>query len=286
MSSSVDSFVEFERTPIARLSLSGQRMLDRVMQKLSFLEKSLSEGGFIAGGFVRQLLVESGENPEGRDRLFNYFQGGSANGIGGDVDVFFSNRRSCDLALDVIEPYRPKLSVTGAAHEVSSSFRVQLVTSPPDGPFAGPEETIRRFDFENVMAAVVGDEIIHSRRFHALEDKGLLHIVNGGSPFLVSRIRKYLEHRGLKSLTDKSVRHVTDWIYRLASDTHTVKPSSTRWMLDWLLQRGWLDAGEIALFLKKYPIYLSTSGEETYGGEKICVDWADNKLQTLLKNDQ
>jgi hypothetical protein len=197
---------------------------------------ALGAGGFIAGGFGRQVL----KNP---DELYGYLVE-----CAGDIDIFFPSSKIYESTLEFAGAYcnerkqknpdcfshnfsiRPSLAnfctniflpeseffsqnthVNGRWYQ-PGNIKIQLVNV-----FHGdPSRVLSTFDIENCKVALTSDSVIFSKSFESLESSKTLEVVHNGSPLLPMRIQKYVYKRGLDNVHMKSGSQMRDWIVNWA----------------------------------------------------------------------
>ena len=273
----------YETARLADIEMHPEtRQLIVTLMANPIVKNATRAGGWIAGGFARCVL--SGQSTT------DYFNWGRlSSNRPGDVDIFFP---SDDIAASVIadQSYSMTKSFGGFAKEASVQtnqgfLQLQLVDTPQ---LCRPlNESLSQFDFENCQVAIVGDTIHFPQGWHDLERARLLKVVNSNSPFLGSRIVKYIENRGMKGITPDSIPMLSDWIYRTAvtdfpgySETHmggfhsAIKNLNTAKMLD---------PAFLTLFLGKWDVYNKVSSN--YGHyETVKIDWALSELGKIKHN--
>ena len=243
------------------------------------IQNSMRLGGWLAGGFARQVL--SGNSVK------EYFAGSPGTyKRQGDVDIVFPNAAA---AMEMITSQGDRLrdSFGGFAKETRAFTRIadiqiQLVNSP--GLCHPLEDSLERFDFKNCKVAIKGDEIIFPVGWHDLEKTQLLEVANNSSPFLGSRIVKYIEHRDMKGITPSSVPLLADWIYRAAaSDFPGYEERHLRGFRSAIVSLNkdkLLDPTFLTLFLGKWSAFKRVS--RNYGHyDTVQVDWALSELAKI-----
>ena len=205
--------------------------LIRHILSLPAISTALSNGAYIAGGFARIIFLGN--------RVSTYLFG---QGRVGDIDLFFSAREQIDDVTHVIRGASHR-SFGGNAREYmhavpyqilkqyenytrGSSFNLQIVDKAE--LILPIREQLDRFDFVNVRCAFNDSELLVDDRIMQLETDHLLQIANSSSPYLSSRINKYIK-KGYVTITDDSREHITDWIIRaLAGEFDAFYPPLTR----------------------------------------------------------
>jgi hypothetical protein len=255
-----------------------RHLFDALLQREQ-IRQALYHGGWLAGGFIRQVLL-------GNDVTKTYLVG-SAESYIGDIDVFFSDAA---IAKNFVTEYGSNVgrSYGGFASEenVSLDFKVfprtlkfQYVDSPQMClPF---EESMSRFDFTNCKVAFKGGLFHIPSVWGEIETRHQLQISNNESPFLGSRILKYMKCRDIKTITDDSVPLLKEWIYRVAAgdfpgyeQRHMAGFESA---IRRLYETNKMDRDFLTLFLGRWISYDKVP--QSYGHyEQVAVDWALTEL--------
>jgi len=256
------------------------------------LRNSFHNGGFIAGGFARALLRG--------DSLHEYVSQDDGKGVythAGDVDVFFTSEEG---AKKTTSSFKDRRSMAGFAQETMDwvsinsaaipekrdiNFKVQLIDRP-DLISKTPEECISRFDMVNCQVALVGDVLIHPKDWRELEASRKLRINQIHSPFLGSRILKYMKYRGYDGIEESSYPLLVEWLAKAAGDNfpefterhlHGVQNAVKR-----LASGGHIEKSDLIMFLGKWTENIEIGGD-TYqmraNGQTIQVDWALNQIE-------
>ena len=251
-------------------------LLDRIMMQ-PVVRNALDEGGWIAGGFIRQILL-------GND-VTNYFNPNVENRAG-DVDIFFDSPTRASECVNACGSRPP--SWGGFAKDVSINtpgtgiINVQLVDSPDLClPF---EESLARFDFTNCKVALRGNKFYVPAGWKELEDNKLLQITSCVSPFLGTRIIKYMKSRGLTQISPDSIPVLSEWLYKVAAGdfpnftkTHLMGLESA---IRRLYHMNKMDPTFLALFMGRW-----TTLEQIPRGyghyETISIDWAQSEIAKL-----
>jgi len=278
--------LEFNRYKIAEvLSPEQIHQLDGLRQ-ISWLKKSF-ETGWIAGGFVRHLLLGG--------LMESYFSSAEvwsaehwSSDKKGDIDFFFPDSETANAAVDKGVSSQSMFALNIAVrksraenHVNNFRFNVQFVNHPNlCKPTA--EDTIKRFDFLNCMVAIEGDEIIIPAGWRDIENAKLIKINSAHSPFLGSRIIKYLTDKGLEGITDDSFPLLREWFASIAGDKFE-NFQSTKLPLDdkffqgkvkTLRDLGLVSKEDLIFFINKWRV---TFEEKNYG-QTVTVttssDWA------------
>ena len=176
------------------------------------IARALDAGGWICGGFVRHLLLDL--------PIADYFTP-KEDGRAGDVDIFFSNQDDANRAAGVAALKgngcdNIQTSWGGFAKEMTARFNRRSVTiqfvNHPDKIKPTVEETLDGFDFLNCKVAISREGLVIAEGWREVESLRLLKICSASSPFLGSRITKYLTKKGLNELTEDSQPLVTEWL--------------------------------------------------------------------------
>ncbi len=205
--------------------------LIRHILNLPAISAALCSGAYIAGGFARVILLGK--------RVSTYLFG---HGNRGDIDLFFSSREQIEYVTHVLQRASHR-SFGGNAREYSHAFPYQSL-KPYEHYVTGTSFTLQvvdkeelilpireqldRFDFVNVRCAFNSKEMLADDRIMQLEKDHLLQVSNSSSPYLSSRIIKYIK-KGYAAVTDDSREQITDWIIRaLAGEFDAFYPEKTR----------------------------------------------------------
>lgn len=194
-----------------KIGPDAQEQLALIMRNPG-ISTALKHGGYIAGGFSRWLA--RGGLP------FDYLDP-KRNGPGpwaGDVDIFFPDAASAAAAVENFHGGR--VSFAGFCRERSVEIdrrfiKVQLVNHP-DMIRGEPERCVEAFDFKNCAAWVHGLGVMVPDGWDEIEERRLLDVTNSKSPFLGSRIKKYIRRHGFVGLTELSREHVKAWMISAA----------------------------------------------------------------------
>ena len=282
----------------ARSVLSPDRMeeLTRFVDGFRGIDEILTRG-WIAGGFVRMVLLE-------KCKFINYFVA-TPHWYSGDIDFFFPSAEAAAGAISsfistggIKKPesylYKSKggfaqeavLKVSGGEREVS--VKAQFVC---DEKMCFPtiEACLGDFDFLNcrVGLRLVGGELqfVIAKGWREAEEAGILHVMNNKSPFLGKRIMKYLDRRELTSLSPDSADIITGWLINVANgmfpgfrDTHT---ESLHDVVKELRSDKIVKDEHLILFLNKWK----ETEEVSHGYGRTYVrdmgDWALNEIDKV-----
>ena len=196
------------------------------------INKALSSGGFIAGGFGRTILNNTAALHEylTRDRPSP-----------GDIDIFFPSvdkyRLACEFASEYCKTRHREFDIAFSAAPSLTNFCTNVFlpeselfpqSTPDNRQFArslsnikiqlvnvfhgDPETVLNTFDIENCKVAITANKIIYSSEIEALENGKTLKVSQNTSPLLPARIQKYIYARGLRNIHWKSGEKMRDWI--------------------------------------------------------------------------
>lgn len=248
---------------------------------------AINAGGWVAGGFARAILTDT----DLVDYLIFRPTIGGTTPRPGDIDFFFPSVEAAKAASE--SKYKLHPSIGGFAAEGRSSFNsasltYQFVTDPRfcHGKI---EDCLDRFDFLNCKVAFDGTHFIYPEGWHELEKSRLIKITSDESPFLASRILKYLDHRGYLGITSDSIDVFQDWLTRVASDSFTGYTDrhklSFESHIDKLSNKPFFRAEDVILFLGKWRT-MEYERTEDYGSSRsVRVDWALKKLAEKTRNN-
>lgn len=286
---------QFVETPISDV-VQGENaeVLDAILQKSAVVKNALYKGGFLAGGFPRAILRG--------DSLCQYFSPSDhrngRNHSQGDIDVFFT---SSEGAVATVIPFKAYPSQGGFAHEkqdfveivdgveqrVNISFKVQLVDKP-SLINRTPAECLSRFDMVNCQVALVGDVLIHPRDWHELDASRKIRINQVESPFLGSRILKYVKYRGYSGIEESSYPRLVEWLAKVASGGFpgftTQHMVGTQFAVKTLRKGGHIEKSELLMFLGKWTELIGSRkdnyqmGKRPLNQEQTQVDWALHEI--------
>jgi hypothetical protein len=189
---------------------------------------ALSRGGWIAGGSIRAIL--SGLP------LASYTDSNLNNGLAGDIDIFFKSKSDADAAVRS-RIYRGRMRSFGgnasqfyddlSINEEPRSITIQFVDS--EKLCLPLEDSLRQFDFLNCMVAFDGKSIIIPVGWETIEKQKLLHIANDETPYLASRISKYMRRRGYVGVTPESRDRLHSWLVKSLSSKNFPGFEENRW---------------------------------------------------------
>jgi len=258
------------------LTANSYANLRKTLEKVSVIDEALANRGWICGGFARHLMLNRPVEQYFRPvcQIDEYVPRG-------DIDVFFNSTE--DAAASIPKSARP--SQAGFAKELHDSVKVQFVDDPN---LIRPtiEETLSSFDIVNCRVAINHQYVVIPQDWFEIESRRQLRIGHNDTPFLGSRILKYLKYRGLESLTDDSYEALTGWLAHAANNfgegdwttqhllgvSHSVKK---------LRARGLVRKEDLIFFIGKWNDSLE---ERRYGGSFTYeVDWALNEIEKDTK---
>lgn len=189
--------------------------------KNEVLRNAFEAGGWIGGGFARlvgkQMLIphKFDFQESNREKLIGrYFE------TRGDIDFFFRNEKDYMLAQTVRAYHK-----SAFAHNVwlnnnngALSIKVQLVNK---FFYDDIKSTFDSFDFLNSCYAIKKKKhkyflVFDSAALHADEKKELI-IKHSNSPYTLQRVLKYLNKRGVKSISKSSNDILTEILIRNAA---------------------------------------------------------------------
>lgn len=266
--------MEYARFPL-REALSEAAHLDlmRILDNLEGVSHALREGAWIAGGFARQLLLDRAARA--------YFKPlGPSHIPSGDIDVFFNSVADAQRLI----PTAACRSQAGFAKEVYETVKIQFVDDPG---LIKPtiEETLSSFDIVNCRVAINHEWVIIPEGWRELEASKLLRIGRNDTPFLGSRLLKYLEHRGLEGITDDSYEQLTGWLAHAANDFKEggwspMHISGAQGHVKRLRDRGLVKREDLIFFIGKWKKIIV---ERSYASTVTqSVDWALHELESSV----
>jgi hypothetical protein len=267
------------------LSPSMLNDFDLLRQSTPVIEATFQSGGWLCGGFARHLLI--GGSTE------NYLSGhrGSSGLVrSGDVDLFFPNVATASRVISSECAYANP-SQGGFAKEAGGRWRrnhvkVQLVDHP-DLVQPSIEDTLAHFDLVNCQVGIDGEYIYFPEDWKEIERMRLIRIAHNNTPFLGSRILKYLEHRGLEGLTQDSYEKLHGWFAYACNDFAEGGWSArhiagVQGHVKKLREKGLVRREDLIFFLNKWKELIR---EKHYGRTfSYEVDWAANELGNGANN--
>lgn len=262
----------FKVIPIEQaLSERARAELSNLMGRIPIIDEALDKGGWICGGYARQLLLDQPAN--------KYFRPATKSDEYvpmGDVDVFFN--RLEDAAAVIPKGAAP--SVGGFAKEIRNFVKVQLIDDP-DLIKPTIEQTLESFDIVNCRVAINHRWVIVTDDWWEIESKRLLRIGRNDTPFLGGRLLKYLKHRGLESLTEDSYEALTGWFAHAAGDFKEGSwkqqhLAGVRGHVKALRSKGLVRREDLIFFISKWKEVVN---ERHYGGSFTYeIDWALSEM--------
>jgi len=253
------------------LSPRARAELCELMGHVPIISGALDKGGWICGGYARQLLLDRPTN--------EYLHTTTTVGKhipAGDIDIFFN---SVEDAAAVI-PRRAEASHGGFAKEINAIVRVQFVDDPG---LIKPtiEQTLESFDIVNCRVAINHSYVVVSDDWQEIESKRLLRVGRNDTPFLGGRILKYLNYRGLEGLTEDSYEVLTGWFAHAANDFkegdwQRVHLTGICGHVKALRRMGLVRREDLIFFISKWKDVVNEGG---YGSSFTYeIDWALNEL--------
>jgi hypothetical protein len=246
-------------------------------------------GGWIAGGFARQvahhLLVKMKTSEEWEkylepERRRDYHPG--------DVDVFLPKHithvelEAGLLTLrDSYAQFAKNLQANSRDH---GRMNIQFVTAP-EFRYNGVQDCLAAFDLYNARYAITyekpGEFVLHWDPRALVADRlNRVSIVQTLSPFLGSRVLKYIEHRDCgNGLMPDSNELLLEWLVRVATgawpDNFDAKHIvGTKGQVMKLREAGYVKTNELAFFINRWKI----TGKSAYGFPGKEVDWACDQI--------
>lgn len=274
--------------PAASLDADAQKYINRLLHKVDQLGV-FDEGGFIAGGAARRIAHSIFQPSD----WFTIDQLHASNSTS-DIDIFFPRPRNqfddillegskfmksaCNVARD-----HARQSFGGFAWDLRIPHRIQFVNHA-NMRYDTIEECFQSFDFVNCMYAIDKKHNGWTLHFNIdalmLDTKKELKINNNKSPFLASRIRKYIPARGLDHLSDESKLLLHEW-FNVAIEQkwpHLLKDEESEKMLRRTIPNlerlGFMSAEDISLFLGMWTVQVN----EKYS-KPVMDDWAKHTLK-------
>jgi hypothetical protein len=274
------------------LTPSRRSELLMLLDSIPAIGMSLDAGGWICGGFVRHMMLDI--------PIAEYFFPQDTRRNAGDIDIFFSSVESANRAVEAsllagnggksVHPSFGRFANDVTAIFAKRRIKIQFVNHP-DKVHDSVESTLKSFDFMNCMAAITNDGIVYCEGWHELEKSNLLKICNAKSPFLGSRILKYLNFRGVSGITPDSREMLTEWLLlamnqRFEGYAESKHLDGVESAVKRLRQAGMVSQEELIFFIGKYFSYIETlTGTKENYGEYQKVDWALTQLDKSASND-
>jgi len=247
-----------------------------------------NDRAFIAGGFARSLLTY--------EKISDYLwpKNHTSEYRAGDIDIFFTSIENANQFVNHDAHKRLYKSQGGFAKDITcfvgsdeNSVNIQFVDHP-DLCHGSIEATLRNFDFMNCAVAITKTHIWIPKDWSKWESQRLIHINHANSPFLGTRLTKYIKYRNYNGLTEESQHFFTDWLIKASNQKfedklynnsqHMVGLQSAVRSLNKL---GSLTKETLLFFIGKWRETICIGNSQNYG-EKITVevDWALNALKT------
>ena len=132
------------------------------------------------------------------------------------------------------------------------------------------------------------DVLVHPSDWQELESSRRLRINHTESPFLGTRILKYVKYRGYDGIEESSYPRLVEWLAKVANgnfpgftDKHTVGTMSA---VKNLRKGGHIEKSELLMFLGKWTEFISDKkdnyqmGKSPLSQERTQVDWALHEI--------
>lgn len=259
---------------LGALETRAARVLKRIDESVS-----LGETAWIAGGFPRRiahyLMLDAPAETE------DYFRNG------GDVDVFVSPRIHLEDLWKGQNVILEKSFAGFAKETMLGSFKMQIVTHEKFR-YKTVEECLSSFDIHNSMYAITKEnnrwKMYWSLEAVESDKKKEVKIHRVDSPFLGSRIIKYIRQRGCSSgISEDSKKILPSWFLNVLCENWTevsvpvFQPAS---IISKMINEGLVRKEDVALFLGKWRMKKSLKEDPdddffNYSGFAIEVDWAE-----------
>lgn len=195
-------------------------LVERVPDFMKFYEahKIMFEGGYIAGGFARAMVLK-GSALEAMPKET------SAVKSAGDIDFFYTTSIFCNNAITKLNKiiYRDKgvpryvsgESLTGFAQDLydrENYVKYQVIIKST----GSPSEVLNRFDISNCKIATDGKKVWMVEDWEELEKNKHIRIDNYAGRYLLSRIKKYIFRNKGYSLWDGNREELLSTLLKLA----------------------------------------------------------------------
>lgn len=265
--------------------------------ELDAVQHALKFGSWVSGGSIAYALNSGDQDLR--------FYGES---LQGDIDIFFNSSQSALAAAGSFEDYAKSIPNRPASLRYNSMVspskfavnicprrnywderaqrgiekyvaNVQYITHQK---FCSPTpiHNIASFDLVASMAATDGEWVWHHKDIKSLQSKRTLRVARSDTPFLASRVIKYLTaNRGYDSLEEGSNEKVHEWFYRAVTDSfpgYEKKSIDSYHVMKKLWNQGLMEPGMLPLLIGKITDW--ERDRETYGGRSFKVDWATKKI--------
>ena len=241
-------------------------------------------GGWIAGGFARALAQQAlaGQGKMKVDPIQWQFREYFAQG--GDIDVFFSGALQVKSAYEaLVSPIMPQINGPFARNVMlNDNIKMQLVEK---FIYAGIKQTFESFDFMNSCYAIRAESLRFYLVYHpeawAADRKKQLFINHSGSPYTLSRMRKYLLYKGVDSIASESEEVFLEILISAAAVIYDKKYNFHGTPLiysgvKFLYDKGLISMENIALFLGKFKIKVGNYGQ--------TCDWALREIEQSARD--
>jgi len=269
---------DYEFLPDETVLLSMLDTFSRHETTANMIRLAISLGAVIAGGAAISLL-EARTTGKNRNSI-RY-------GLWKDVDLWFPNQESLDVylstaAVDRNISFRPSFGRNAIDLDITDGGPQLQVIMFRTGT---PVEIISKFDFTNCAVAFDGKGFWYHKAVPALCEQKKLSLLNGDSPFFMSRVSKYLK-KGYYTI-DVAIRE------RLYSDLNTVADKGIEHGKSLVLQTK----STLQEFDKEYnPSFRAVCRAETYlsrfihvgpprGGVIACEVFTSEQLGCLQKKE-
>lgn len=266
------------------LSPAALKVYREFLAAVPIANQVFAAGGWIAGGFARHVLLDKAP-------IRSYFNE-TSNYRAGDVDFFFPGVEAANKVISMNSCY---ISHGGFAKETKCLTHLSNVTISiqfvDHETLVQPslEKTLDRFDFVNCQVGLTEHEVTFPVGWYELEESNLLKIHHSESPFLGSRIIKYLMTRNLCGITADSYENLNIWFCRSACGhfpgVYTKQHlSSIESSVKNLCENSLMLSEDIVLFINKWSSILSSND---YGQTaSVTVDWAHHELLKLKQREE
>ena len=261
---------------------------------------ALDAGCWIGGGFARQIAHHVLLKPKDHDEWMAYlspsWQYGQTHP--GDVDVFMpkqTNDGTFDTAITELpnsfSGFAKNMRLYGMPEKFPGQCTIQYITDPAFR-YDSVADCLKAFDLYNSRYALT---CIDSGRFvlhwdpKALEADKMrrVSIVQTRSPFLGSRILKYIQLRGCdRGLMRESDALLLEWLIRAGSDEwpdmfRKDHINGVQTQVVNLREAGLVSVDELAFFINKWSINIKTGS--AYNSVYKEVDWAIDQIEKATK---
>jgi len=250
----------YKKIPLKNMLKNNEQL--KLILHLPFVHEALEAGGTIAGGFVRHLL--NGGNLHHYLSIPDYSKQTKIKTYSGDIDIFFENVHQIKQVINSKEQYSylddldliPSLTnicvnitygtESMLGNKIHGRLKVQLVSDF----YGNAEEIMETFDFTNSRCAIDSQFVYYDERFFDLEKNNLLDVRRGSGPLTGHRILKYLNRRGLGTITNESRDAITEWSIRYGGKFWDDHPLAK--------VKGLSSSGTIAALIKDDRVFSTT----------------------------